>query len=119
MGWVVAIPAKGQKKSWGPSRSHSKHESAAALQAGEDSLCVDSSWNANIYRGKKAPIGTRREVILPHAMEQAGLASAFQSGVSDFEDVMENLEKTAFEIMEHKKINPVRKVHDDSETICI
>lgn len=42
MRWGPVVLAE-QKKSWGPSGSQSKHESAAALQAGGDSLCMDSS----------------------------------------------------------------------------
>lgn len=65
---VVAVLAEGQKKSRGSRRSYSKHESAAALQAGELSLCVDSSGHGGIYRGKKPPVESRREVILDQAV---------------------------------------------------
>lgn len=51
----MAVLAEGQKKSCGLSRSQSKRESAAAPQAGEDSLRRDSSWSAGIHRGKKTP----------------------------------------------------------------
>lgn len=38
----------GEQKGWGPSKSQSKHESAAALQAGRYSLSIDGSWSAGI-----------------------------------------------------------------------
>lgn len=60
--------AEGQKRSRGSGRSQCKHESAAALQAGKVSLCVDSSWNDGTCRGKKTPTENKREVILHQAV---------------------------------------------------
>lgn len=67
----MAVLGEEQRKSQGHSRSQSKHESAAAMQAGKYSLCTESSWNAGIYRGKKTPIEIGREVILHQTIEQS------------------------------------------------
>lgn len=44
---------------------------------------------------KEDPVGSRREVVLPQAASESVLDSAFQFAVSDFKNIMGNLEKIA------------------------
>lgn len=52
MKWVVSVLAEEQKIR-GPSRSQSKHESATALQAGKDSLCMPGQQLESWYLQKR------------------------------------------------------------------